>query len=172
MAEGMYQADGTIHVRFGGDESVVTFIPGQYVEQGGSKFVVFVPWGMTPKGDCEVEVDGLVASACGSKGVELHVSNGLMTQEAGSAKKTMVHRAFDGEEYRAQKACGSAEKEAESTPQSGDATNRATPYNDLTSRLLEAAVNAIKVTVLVSHQERQLTLEEVIVPAIPTKSAT
>ena len=72
MAEGMYQADGTIHVRFGRTSSVVTFIPDKYVEQGGSKFVVFVPWegdgqksnangdgkGKARKSDCEVEIDG------------------------------------------------------------------------------------------------------------------
>ena len=150
MAEGMYQADGTIHVRFGGTSSVVTFIPDKYVEQGGSKFVVFVPWGKVPKRNCEVEIDGLVVRACGSKGVELHVSSGLIAQEAG----------------------GSDENEAEGTSESGHAANRATPYNDLIPGLLEAAVKPIKVTVLVSHQEGQLTLEEAIIPAIPAKPAT
>ena len=133
MAEGMYQADGTIHVRFGGDESVVTFIPEKYVEQGGSRFVVFVPWegdgqksnangdgkGKARKSDCEVEIDGLVAKACGSKGVPLHVEN-----------------------------------------------------RRLVRLYLEAAVRAIKVTVLVSHGHRKLKLEEVVVPAIPAKPAT
>ena len=44
--EGKYQADGTIHVRYGscGNVKSVTFIPLQYVEQNGSKFAVFVPW--------------------------------------------------------------------------------------------------------------------------------
>ena len=175
MVEGMYQADGTIHVRFGGDESVVTFIPDKYVEQGGGKFVVFVPWGKKPASDCEVEVkvDGLVARSVGQECVPLHVSNGLTAQEAcGDEKETMVHRAFDGQEYRDQMACDSAEKKAEDTSESGDAARGATPYNDFIPRLLEAAVKAIKVTVLVSHQEGQLTLKEVVVPAIPTKSAT
>ena len=149
MAEGMYQADGTIHVRFGRTSSVVTFIPDKYVEQDGSKFVVFVPWGKTPESDCEVEVDGLVARPVGQNGVPLHISNGLMAQEAGGD-----------------------ENEAEGTSESGHAANRATPYNDLIPGLLEAAVKPIKVTVLVSHQEGQLTLEEVVVPAIPAKPAT
>lgn len=39
-----YQADGTVSVRFGGTRGkVVTFTPAQHIEQGGSKFVVFVP---------------------------------------------------------------------------------------------------------------------------------
>ena len=43
--EGKYQADGTIHVRYGSSGNVksVTFIPLQYVEQSGSKFAVLVP---------------------------------------------------------------------------------------------------------------------------------
>ena len=42
-----YEADGTIHVRYGsrGRVKSVTFIPLKYVEQSGSKFVVFVPRG-------------------------------------------------------------------------------------------------------------------------------
>ena len=40
-----YEADGTVHVRYGscGEVDSVTFIPLKYVEQSGSKFVVFVP---------------------------------------------------------------------------------------------------------------------------------
>ena len=43
---GKYEADGTIHVRYGscGNVKSVTFVPLQYAKQGGSKFVVFVPW--------------------------------------------------------------------------------------------------------------------------------
>ena len=45
MADGDYEADGTIHVRYGRCEKInaVMFIPHQYVEQDGSKFAVFVP---------------------------------------------------------------------------------------------------------------------------------
>lgn len=44
-ADDVYEADGTIHVRYGSSGKVksVTFIPFRYVEQSGSKFVVFVP---------------------------------------------------------------------------------------------------------------------------------
>ena len=43
--ESNYEAEGTVHVRYrsGDDADSVTFIPRQYVEQRGSKFVVFVP---------------------------------------------------------------------------------------------------------------------------------
>lgn len=43
---GKYEADGTIHVRYGscGTVKSATFVPLQYTKQGGSKFVVFVPW--------------------------------------------------------------------------------------------------------------------------------
>ena len=41
-----YRADGTIHVRLNakGKTEIVTFTPEKCVEQGGGKFVVFVPW--------------------------------------------------------------------------------------------------------------------------------
>lgn len=109
-----YQADGTIHVRIGGNENAVTFIPDRYVEQGGCKFVIFVPCRQDGKSDGEK--DGLVKKACGPKGA----SKGVPLRDP----------------------------------------------NKLACRLLEVAVKATKVTVVVSQE---LELQEVVVPAIPTK---
>lgn len=109
-----YQADGTIHVHFGSSESGVTFIPDQHVEQGGCKFVAFVPW--RQDGESDSDRDGLVKKACGPKGA----SKGVPLRDP----------------------------------------------NKLACRLLEVAVKATKVTVVVSQE---LELQEVVVPAIPTK---
>ena len=128
--EGKYQADGTIHVRYGscGNVKSVTFIPLQYVEQSGSKFAVFVPWnesapsGQEGTGPAEW---GLVVKADKSndaaKGVKL----------------------FGAEKFGAP--------------------------------LLHAAAVHVKVTVVVSASRgrvMELALEEIIVPAIPTKPST
>ena len=60
-----YEADGTIHVRYDscGNIKSVTFIPFQYVEQSGSKFVVFTP--QCPSSGASY---GLVAKASEPKG--------------------------------------------------------------------------------------------------------
>ena len=41
-----YRADGTIHVRLDatGKTKDITFVPEKSFEQGGGKFVIFVPW--------------------------------------------------------------------------------------------------------------------------------
>ena len=111
-----YQADGTIHVRFGGEKHVVTFIPDKYVEQGGDKFIVFTPQ-CPPSGVGCCPVVKVCRPDGAPKGVEF----------------TVEKRKFE------------------------------------TLVLVAAAVKATKVTVLVS---KGLELEEIIVPAIPAKSAT
>ena len=123
MAERKYEADGTIHVRYGKCEKVeaVTFIPHQYVEQGAGKFVVFVPQGEC-MGTCKAH-KSLVVKAGGlgvAKGVKLFC-----------------------------------------------AANFGAP-------LLHAAAHQVKVTVVVSlcSNEFDLALQEIIVPAIPTKPST
>ena len=69
-----YQANGTIHVRFGGSKYVVTFTPDQYFEQGGRKFIVFAPPRPPSNTSCK-----LVAKAWprdGAKGVKFRVKKG------------------------------------------------------------------------------------------------
>jgi len=136
--EKQFRADGTISVRFGASDAgagdggrkrrlrginEVTFIPDQYVEHNGSKFVVFVPWdGGTAKADQRLPAsEAKPAYIIAAKGVT-----------------------FDGNFANKQQA------------------------------LLQAAVNRIKVTVLVSCKrkscgaEGELTLDEIFIPAIPT----
>lgn len=123
MDEGRYQANGTLHVHSymrGGNVRAVTFVPDQYVEQNGSKFVVFLP---------------LTA-----------VSN----------------RADQGGSRFARSALVVNGRNAELLVKSP---------NKLEALIVQAAVERIKVTALVSPSlTRRLTLEGVIIPAIPTRS--
>ena len=80
--ERRYEADGTVHVRYGsgGKAKSVTFIPRQYVEQRGSKFVVFVPsksqecsckTGKCQEGSCKIGLTVKVSGCGAAKGVKL-----------------------------------------------------------------------------------------------------
>lgn len=108
-----YRANGTIHVHSSlGDEKInaVTFIPDQYIEQDGDKFVIFLPLD-----------DGAEEALCvKGKNVKLRVNSTNGNSEV---------------------------------------------------LILRAAVNSLKVTVIVFSSEEKWTIKEVVVPAIPTVPA-
>lgn len=125
--EGKYQADGTIHVRYGSSGNVksVTFIPLQYVEQSGSKFAVFVP------------CDESAPSGQESTGP---AEWGLVVKADRSNDTAKGVKLFGAEKFGAP--------------------------------LLHTA-DHVKVTVVVSvSRVMELALEEIIIPAIPTKPST
>ena len=113
-----YQADGTIHVRL--NDGPVTFIPDKYVEQGGCKFVVFVPWcpklpedtastsnASESQSTREVEIDGLVVKTRGrrnlAEGVVLSADKGLtarLLEAAVKGIKVTVLVSRDGRKLR------------------------------------------------------------------------
>ena len=69
-----YQANGTIRVHLGA--KTVTFIPCQYVEQNGSKFIVFVPQ------DDKCEPAPKATPACVVKAKEVPLSYNDCVKEA------------------------------------------------------------------------------------------
>ena len=80
----IYEADGTVHVRYGSGDGVrsVTFIPHQHVKQSGSKFVVFVPRGFfdrrgvfVPRDAHEGDVAEAIAVEVSRSGVDLGPAN-------------------------------------------------------------------------------------------------